>query len=58
MVCAAAVSVCALVSLMVTARALIAAVRGGEAIPTGMVMLTLVTLLCTAVIWKGVGYME
>ena len=58
MVIAAAVSVCALISLLATAQVIAAAVRGGGAIPTGMVMLTLVTLLCAAVIWKGVRDMD
>ena len=55
---AAAVSVCFLVSLISTVEVAAAAVRSGAAVPTGMVMLTIVTLVCAVLIWKGVREMD
>lgn len=52
------VSICCLISLIATVTGVVAAVRSGGEIPTGMVMLTLVTAFCTAVIWRGVRDME
>lgn len=55
---AGVVSICCVISLISTVTGVLGAVRSGEPIPTGMVMLTLVTAFCTAVIWKGVRDME
>ncbi len=55
---AAAVSVCFVVTLIGTAEVVYSAVQSGAAIPTGMIMLTLVTLLCSVLIWKGVREMD
>ena len=51
---AAAVSVCFVVSLLSTVRAVMGAVQSGAAVPYGMVMLTLVTAVCGGIIWSGV----
>ena len=58
MIIAAAVSVCFLVCLISTVQVVLAARANGGSIPLGMVMLTLVTLLCAALIWKGVRDMD
>ena len=58
MMIAALVSICCLVSLVSTVIGVLAAVKSGGAVPTGMVMLTLVTAFCTVMIWRGVREME
>ena len=55
---AALVSVCLVVSLVSTGVGILGAVQSGGEVPTGMVMLTLVTAVCTVMIWKGVREME
>jgi predicted Co/Zn/Cd cation transporter (cation efflux family) len=55
---AALVSICALISLLSTVAAVAAAVSGGSEIPTGMIFLTLVTICCTIMIWRGVREMQ
>lgn len=55
---AALVSVCLIVSVVSTGIGILGAVQSGGEIPTGMVMLTLVTAVCTYMIWKGVREME
>ena len=55
---AAAVSVCFVMSLLSTVRAVMGAVQSGAAVPYGMVMLTLVTAVCTFTIWRGVREMD
>jgi hypothetical protein len=52
------VSLCALVSLGATVMAVAGAVQMDSEIPSGMVMLTLVTLFCTVMIWRGVREMQ
>ena len=51
---AAAVSVCFLVCLVSTLRIFLLS----GSLPSGMGMLTIVTALCTFIIWKGVREME
>lgn len=58
MIVAAMVSVCLVVSLVSTGIGVLSAMQSGGEIPTGMVMLTLVTGVCTYMIWKGVREME
>ena len=58
MIIAAAVSVCFLVCLISTVQVVLEAQANGSPVPLGMVMLTLVTLLCAALIWKGVRDMD
>ena len=55
---AALVSVCLVVSFVSTGIGILGAVQSGGEVPTGMVMLTLVTAVCTLMIWKGVREME
>ncbi len=55
---AVVVSICCAVSLIGTIRAVTLSVRSGGVLPTGMIMLSLVTLVCTVVIWKGVLEMK
>lgn len=55
---AVVVSICCAVSLIGTIRAVLLAIQSGSAIPTGMIMLSLVTLFCAVIIWKGVLEME
>ncbi len=55
---AALVSLCLVVSLVSTAVSVLGAVQTGGEVPMGMVMLTLVTAVCTFMIWKGVREME
>lgn len=52
------VSICCLVCLISAVTSVAAAVQAGGSIPTGMIMLTLVTAFCTVMIWKGVREME
>ena len=52
------VSVCFLVSLITTVGVVAAAVQSGSTVPAGMIMLSLVTLVCTVLIWKGVREMD
>jgi hypothetical protein len=52
------VSLCALVSLGATVMAVAGAAQMDSEIPSGMVMLTLVTLFCTVMIWRGVREMQ
>lgn len=54
---AAVVSVCFVVCLAITVRAVLAASDAGAPLPMGLVMLTLVTGFCAFVIWKGVREM-
>lgn len=55
---AALVSICLVVCVVSSAVAVVAAVQNGAEIPMGMVMMTLVTALCTVMIWRGVREME
>ena len=55
---AALVSICLAVSLISTGIGVLGAVQSGKEMPTGVVMLTLVTAVCTFMIWKGVREME
>ena len=55
---AAAVSVCFVVTLVSTVQVVASAIQSGAAVPSGMIMLTLVTLLCSVLIWKGVRDMD
>ena len=55
---AAVVTICALVSLISTLRLGLLSSRAGTPMPFGMVMLTLVTVFCAVMIWKGVRDME
>lgn len=55
---AALVSICCLICLMATVSGVVAAIRSGAAVPTGMIFLSCVTLLCAGMIWKGVREME
>lgn len=52
------VSVCAVLSLVTTVRSSLLALEQGSTFPTPMLMLTLVTVVCTVVIWRGVIHME
>lgn len=52
------VSVCAVLSLVTTVRSSLLALEQGSTFPAGMLMLTLVTVVCTVVIWRGVIHME
>ena len=54
MLLAAVVSVCFAVCLIATVRIVLTA----QAVPSGMGMLTLITALCTFMIWRGVREME
>ena len=55
---AVVVTVCFLVSLVSTIVVTVAAVRSGAEVPAGMIMLSLITLVCAVLIWKGVREME
>ena len=52
------VSICAVISVASTAAAFIAARRAGAEYPMGMAVLSLVTIFCTAMIWRSVIQME
>ena len=52
------VTVCFLVTLVSTITVTAAAVQNGAEVPAGMIMLSLITLVCTALIWKGVREMK
>ena len=56
-VIAAAVSICFLICLINTVRVWMAAAAAGAEFPVGMLMLTIVTGLCTVIIWRGVREM-
>ena len=58
LVLAALVSICCLICLIATISGVAAAMQSGGSIPTGMIFLFCVTLLCTVMIWKGVREME
>ena len=58
MMIAALVSICAAISLVSTVRMALIALEYGADIPMGMVFLTLVTIFCTIMIWKGIREME
>lgn len=55
---AALVSICMVVCLVSTGIGVLGAVRSGDDVPLGMVMLSLVTVVCTVMIWRGVREME
>ena len=55
---AALVSICAVIAVGSTVMAFVAAVQAGESVPMGMAMLSLVTIFCTVMIWRGVHDME
>ncbi len=52
------VSICALVSLINTIQAAVMVRSTGGEFPMGMLMLTILTLVCTVVIWNGVRHMD
>lgn len=58
MAIAALVSVCAVTCLISTIHSFVLAIGAGGDIPTGMLMLTLVTFFCTFIIWRGVRQMD
>lgn len=51
---AVVVSICALVSTVSTLRLVFLARAYGGSLPTGMILMALVTVFCAAMIWKGV----
>ena len=55
---AVVVSLCFLVSVISTIGVVAAAAQSGSSVPAGMIMLSLVTLVCAVLIWKGVREME
>ncbi len=55
---AALVSICAVIAVGSTVMAFAAARSAGEPLPMGMAMLSLVTVFCTVMIWRGVHEME
>lgn len=52
------VSVCAVLSLLSTAKNIMLYLEEGGTFPIGMLMLTLITIVCTVVIWRGVMHMD
>ena len=58
LVLAAVTSVCCLICLVAAVRVGMGAVFGGGTVPTGLIMLTLITGLCAGVIWKGTRDMD
>ncbi len=58
LVVAAVVSMCFIICLVSTVEAVSAALQAGLEVPYGMVMLTVLTMVCTVVIWKGVREMK
>ena len=55
---AVVVTICALVSTISTLRLLLLAREFGNPIPSGMILLALVTVFCAAMIWKGVWQLK
>ena len=55
---AALVSICCLICLIATVSGVVAAIQTGGSIPTGMIFLSCITILCVVMIWKGVREME
>ena len=55
---AAVVTICFVISLISLIYGGLAAAHSGGAFPMGMVWLTLVTGLCTFMIWRGVMEMD
>lgn len=55
---AALVSICAVIAVGSTVVAFTAAVKSGAAMPVGMAFLSIVTIFCTVMIWRGVRDME
>ena len=58
MMIAALVSICAVIAIGSTVMAFVSAAKAGAAMPTGMAFLSLVTIFCTVMIWRGVRDME
>lgn len=52
------VSICSLISIISTVRAILEARNTGGAFPFSMVVMSLVTVACTVVIWNGTRNME
>lgn len=52
------VSICSLISMISSVRAIFEARANGGAFPLSMVVMTLVTVACTVVIWNGARNME
>lgn len=55
---AALVSICAVISVGSTVAAFVAAYQAGAEYPMGMALMSMVTILCTVMIWRGVRQME
>ena len=55
---AALVSICAVISVGSTVAAFVAASRAEAEYPMGIAFLSLVTIFCTVMIWRGVMQME
>lgn len=51
---AVVVTICALISTISTLRLVLLAREYGGSLPTGMILLALVTVFCAAMIWRGV----
>ena len=51
---AVVVTICALISCISTLRLILLAREYGNPIPTGMILMALVTVFCAVMIWKGV----
>ena len=55
---AALVSICAVISVGSTVAACAAAQQAGAEDPMGKALMSMVTILCTVMIWRGVRQME
>ena len=51
---AALVSICAVISIVSAIVAIVNAQKAGAAFPMGMLLMALVTVLCTVMIWRSV----
>lgn len=52
------VSICALISIISTVQAFLEVRASGGAYPVSMILLSLMTVLCTVLIWRGVINMD
>ena len=52
------VSICCIICLVASVRGVAGAVQSGSAVPYTPIFMTLVTAVCTVMIWKGVRDME
>lgn len=52
------VSICSLISIISTVRAILESRAAGGAFPYSMMIMSLVTVVCTLVIWNGTRNME